>query len=146
MKILWSGLLHRATITSNNSKWDGHNCKIPLHSMRWFSHRHGPSPPGGHAIVSSVATCYALPMGMSQQFFIFRPWWPWPLTLAFELGRDFCSLTNSQFDHPTFSRSEVIVRIDTLTNKHTLLKHPPRFTTLHWSVTIYFTMWHSVQS
>ena len=30
---------------------------------------------------------YALSMGMTQQFFVFCPWWSWPLTLAFKLVR-----------------------------------------------------------
>ena len=34
-----------------------------------------------------------------------------------ELGRDFCTMyLTAKFDHPTFSRSEVIVRTNTLTH------------------------------
>jgi len=53
-----------------------------LDSMRWFSHRRSPSPPGGHAMVSSVAAFayglrrtpyYALSMGMTPQVFAFVP-------------------------------------------------------------------------
>ena len=52
----------------------------------------------------------------------FCPWWPWPLT--FELGQDFCTMNpTANFDCPTFSRSEVIMRTkNTLTNKQMLLK------------------------
>jgi len=46
-----------------------------------------------------------------------------PLTLTFELGRDFCILhVSSEFPHPTFCRSEVIVLTNKLTNKQTPLK------------------------
>jgi len=57
-------------------------------------------------------------MGMTQHFFRFFV--PGdldlcPLTLTFELGRDFCALhLAAKFHHPTFNCSEVIVR----TNKH----------------------------
>jgi len=60
-------------------------------------------------------------MGITRQFFIFCPWWPWPFT--FELGRGFCTMyLTAKFDHFTFSRSEVIVRTKILTNKQTPLK------------------------
>jgi len=58
-------------------------------------------------------------MGMTQQFF-FRVFVPGdldlcPLTLTFELGRDFCTMhLIAKFHRPTFNRSEVIV----WTNKH----------------------------
>jgi len=59
----------------------------------------------------------------------------WPLTLTFEYGRDFCTMyLTAKFDHPTLSRSEVIVWTNTLTNKLTdkqtdaAEKHPSRFT------------------
>ena len=55
---------------------------------------------------------------MTQQFCVFCPWWPWPLTLIFELGRDFCTLyVTAKFHRRTFSRSEVIVRKDKQTDK-----------------------------
>jgi len=38
-----------------------YKCKYELDSMRWFSHRRTPSPPGGHTMVSSVATCCVRP-------------------------------------------------------------------------------------
>ena len=51
--------------------------------------------------------------------FRFCPWWPWPLTLTFKLGRDFCIMhLTDKFYHPTFSRSQVMMR----TNKQTPLK------------------------
>jgi len=38
----------------------------------------------------------------------------------FELVRDFCTLhLTAKFHHPTFNRSEVIVRTNKLTNKQT---------------------------
>jgi len=66
---------------------------------------------------------YALSMGMTQRFFVFCPWRPWPLTLTLKLGRDFCTVyLTAKFDRPTFSRSEVIVRTNKQTNKQTPLK------------------------
>jgi len=45
------------------------------------------------------------------------------LTLTFELGLDFCTVyLITKFDRLMFSRSEVIVRTHTLTNKQTPLK------------------------
>jgi len=45
------------------------------------------------------------------------------MTLTFELGRNFCTVyLTAKFHRPTFSRSEVIVRTNTLTNKHTPLE------------------------
>jgi len=85
-----------------------------------------PVTPGRHAMVLSVAVCYvaccvwpiatahallSIVSGMTQQFIVFCPWWPWPLTLTFELGRDFCTMyLTAKFDRPMFSRSEIIVR------------------------------------
>jgi len=79
---------------------DGLHCvhNNQLDSMLWFSHRHSPSPTGGHAMVSSVAACCVRPSygacptmhcqwGWLGSFSFFCPWWPWPLT--FELGQDF---------------------------------------------------------
>jgi len=43
-------------------------------------------------------------------------WGLWPL--KFELGRDFCTMhLTAKFHHPTFSRSEVIMLTNKLTNK-----------------------------
>ena len=36
-------------------------CHTQLDSMCWFSHRRSPSPPGGYAMVSSVAACCVPP-------------------------------------------------------------------------------------
>jgi len=103
------------------------NCGINVHfqpsvnqldSMRWFSHRCSPSPPGGHATVLSVATCCVRPTAHallcivngddSAVFRFFCPRWPWPLTFdpKFELGRDFCTV------HLTakFNRPVIVVR------------------------------------
>jgi len=45
------------------------------------------------------------------------------VTLTFELGRDFCTMNlTANFDRPTFSHSEVIVRTNTLTHKQMMLK------------------------
>jgi len=54
-----------------------------LDSMRWFSYRRrtgGGLRPRGR-----------LPNKMPH-FFIFCPRWPWPLTLTFKLGWDFCTI------------------------------------------------------
>jgi len=59
---------------------------------------------------------HALSLGMTRHFFIFVPGGPWPLTLTFELGRDFCTVhLAAKFHRPTFNRSEVIMQ----TNKQT---------------------------
>jgi len=49
-----------------------------------------------------------------------------------ELGRDFCTVRLvAKFHHPTFNRSDVIVRANKLTDKQTTLKtSTPRFATL----------------
>ena len=63
-----------------------------LDSMRWFSHRRSPSPPGGtqwyrlwlraaYSLASLWRTPYALSMGMTQQFFVFLSL----VTLTFDL-------------------------------------------------------------
>ena len=64
-----------------------------LNSMRWFSHRRSPSPPGSHAMVSSVAACCvqsnygARPTVNEDDSVVFRflslvtltfDLWPWP--------------------------------------------------------------------
>ena len=50
----------------------------------------------------------------------FCPWWPWPLTPKFELGRDFCIVyLAAKFHLPTFNRSEVILLTNKQTNKQT---------------------------
>ena len=49
------GSLYRYTIFLLSVRWHKHMPK--LDSMRWFSHRRSLSPPGGHAMVSSVAAC-----------------------------------------------------------------------------------------
>jgi len=65
-------------------------------------------------------------MGMTQQFFVFLSLVT--LTLTFELGRDFCTVRlTAKFHHTTFSRSEVIVQTNTLTNKQTPLKTSTSF-------------------
>jgi len=83
-------------------------------------------------------------MGMTQQFFVFCACWPWPLTLTFERGRDFCTMyLTPKFDRPTFSRSEFIVRTNIQTNWQThwqtnrcRWKHPLCFATLRrWLIT-----------
>jgi len=59
-------------------------------------------------------------------FHFLAPRWPWPLTLTFELGQDFCTVhLTAKFHHPTCNCSEVIM----LTNRQTNgchWKHPPR--------------------
>jgi len=103
-------------------------CKTRQHALI-FPPAYSPSPTGGtqwYRLLLCAAyglrrrPYCALSMGMTQQSFVFCPWWPWPLTLTFELGRDFCTVyLTAKFDRPTFSRSEVIVRTNILTNKQT---------------------------
>jgi len=101
--------------------------------MRWFSHRRSLSPPGGHAMISSVVVCCVRPSygarhamhcqwGWLRSFSFFVPadLDLWPLTLNFKLGRDFCTI----YLTAKFDRSEVIVRqhtdkqTDTAENTH----------------------------
>jgi len=71
------------------------------------------------AYSARIALYHALSMGMTQYFFVFCPRWPWPLTLTFELWRDFCTVhLTIKFHRPTFNCLEVIVR----TNKQMPLK------------------------
>jgi len=95
--------------------------------MRWFSHRRSPTPPGRHAMISSAAAyCLATAHALlcivngddSAVFRFFLS--PVTLTLTCEFGRDFCTLClTAKFDRPTFSRSEVIMRINRQTDKQT---------------------------
>jgi len=111
--------------------------QVTLDSMRWLSHRRCPSPPGRHAMVSSVAACYVLraPYGLATAhallctvsgddsavfcFFLSLV----TLTLDFDLrtrARFLYSVPNAKFDRPTCSRSEVIMQTNILTNTNTL--------------------------
>jgi len=91
-----------------------------------------------------------LSVGMTQQFFVFfvpGDLYLWPLTLTFELGRDFCTVyLTAKFDRPTFSRSEVIERTNMLTNWQTNTltnrrrwKHPLRSAVLQRLLTYLLT-------
>jgi len=74
---------------------------------------------------------YALSMGMTHQFFfLFCPWWPWPWPWHANSGEIFeqCTYT-AKFHHPTFSRSEVIMRTNKQTNKHTNIQTPLKTST-----------------
>jgi len=82
--------------------------------MHWFSHRHSSSPPGGHAMVSSVAACCVRPVNRDDSA-VFR--FLSLVTVTFEFGRDFCTVhLTTKVHHPKFNHLEVIVR----TNKHTI--------------------------
>jgi len=82
---------------------------------------------------------------MSQQFSFFVPGDLdlWPLTLTFELERDFfCTkYLTAKFNRPTFSRSKVIVRTSkqantltsTLTNKQTDAAENIHLASLHYA-------------
>jgi len=55
--------------------------------------------------------------------FSFCARWPWPLTLTFKLGWDFCTMhLTAKFHHPMFNRSELIVLTNKQTHKQTPLK------------------------
>jgi len=88
-------------------------------------------------MVSSVAACCVLPTTRALlcmvngydsavvRVFLSLLTLTFALTLTFELGRDFCTLyLIAKLDRSTFSRSEVIVRTNILTNKQTPLKTP----------------------
>jgi len=74
---------------------------------------------------------YALSMRMTQQFFVFVPGWPLPLTFDLDIRTRARFLYNvpltAKFHHPTFNRSEVIVQTNiltnTLTNRHRWKHH-----------------------
>jgi len=82
-------------------------------------------------------TIHTHPGGVSSAKCFFCPWWPWPLTLTFELGRGFCTVhLTAKFHHSTFNCSEVIVRTDKLTDRRHW-KHPPHFATLRrWVINV----------
>ena len=116
-----------------------------LDSMRWFSYWRSPSPPwrrNGVVCYCLLPTAYGARRTMHCQwgwvrgfsFFVPGDLDLWFLTLTFELGRDFCTMhLTTKFNHPTFSRSAVIVRTNTLTNWQTnrrRWKHRPRFAML----------------
>jgi len=86
-----------------------------LDSMRWFSHRCRSAPEDG------CQTKYR-----PFSFFVPGDLNLCPLTLTFELGRDFCTVhLTAKFHRPTFNRSEVIVLTNKRTNRRRW-KHPPR--------------------
>jgi len=72
----------------------------------------------------------ALSIGTTQQFFLFVPGDLdlWPLTLTYEIGRDFCTIhLTAKFHRPMFNLWEL--RADKQTNKQTdrhRWKYPPR--------------------
>jgi len=76
------------------------------------------------AVVSSVAACCLRPTTHAllctvngDDSAVFRFLSMVIVTLAFELRRDFCTAyLTAKFDHRMFSRSEVIVRTNTLTH------------------------------
>jgi len=108
-----------------------------LDSMRWFFHRRSPSPPGGTQWYRlAVAACCTRPSYGARptrllcivnwdesavfRFIVPDDLEPWPLTLTFELGWDFCTVyLIAKFDRPKFSRSEVIERTNKQTNTQT---------------------------
>jgi len=102
--------------------------------MRWFSHRRSLSLPAGHAMVSSVAPCCVphCQWGWLGSFPFFCSWWPWPSNSCEIFVH--CTYT-AKFDRPTFSRWEVIVRANTLTDKQTPLKTS---TSLRYAIRQYF--------
>jgi len=107
--------------------------------MRWFSHQHR----SGRRLCPRGQLLNTMP-----HFFVFCPWWPLPLTLTFELGRDFCTMhLTAKFHHPTFNHSEVILQKNTLTNWQTnrcRWKNPPRSAMLRWWVITDY-IWETVQ-
>jgi len=120
-----------------------------LDSMRWFSHRRSPSPPGGHAMVSSVAACCIWPSYSACPAVHCQ--WGWlssisffVLGLTFDLqtfARFLYSVPTAKFDRPTFSCLEVIVRTSKQTHWQTnrrCWKHPPRFAALcQWLIIVW---------
>jgi len=84
--------------------------------MRWFSHRR--SRTRDERCTGRRRRAW-LPKEVPH-FSIFCSWWPWPLTLTFKLGRDFCTVhapIKAKFHDPMFNRSEVIVQTNRQTHK-----------------------------
>jgi len=100
--------------------------------MRWFSHRRSLWPRAVtqwyRLLLLAAYRLLSIATGIwLSSFSIFVPdnLDFWPLTLIFELGRDFCTLyLTTKFDLPTFSRSEVM-----RTNKHTDKQTPLKTST-----------------
>ena len=89
-------------------------------SIQPFSHnRHRPKTGGLSTSVELADNTTRAPEDRSQKcctFSIFCPWWAWPLTPKFELGRDYCTMhLTTKFRYAPFNPLEVI----TLTNKQT---------------------------
>ena len=102
-----------------------------------FFHRHSPSPRAATQwycpllfVAYGLATVHALvcivngdDSAVFRFFFFPGDLDLWPLTLTFELGRDFCTLyLTANIDRPTFSHCGVIVETNRLTDKQTPLK------------------------
>ena len=100
------------------------------------SSRHPQRPHNGvvcccvqHTAYSARVALLCIVDGDDSAFLRFCPRWPWPLTFDFDIRtrRDFCTMhLTAKFHHPTFNRSEVIVRTNWQTkwqtNKQTPLK------------------------
>ena len=100
-------------------------------------------------MVSSVAACCVQPsygarptmhcqwgrLSNFSSFFVPGDLDLWPLTLNFELERDFCTAyLIAKFDRPMFSRSKVTLRTNKQAHWQTnrlRWKHPSRFAALH---------------
>jgi len=118
----------------HNFNWDTMNYYSLLDSMRWFSHRRRCVPPRAAPPPKNTARGPRprgrLPNKMQHSFFYPGDFDLWHMTLAFELGQDFCRLhVTAKFHHSMFNRSEVIV----LTNRR-YWKHPPCCTMVRWWV------------
>jgi len=89
-----------------------------LDSMRWFSDRRSPSPPGarnGIVCCCLLRTAYDARVTMHCQWgwllrislFVLGDLDLWPLTLTYELGRNFCTMyLTAKFHHPTFKNKQ----------------------------------------
>jgi len=104
--------------------------------MGWFSHRRrsggryncntylrAPRTASEKKCRTRTAPQRATPEQNAAHFRFFCPRWPWPLTLTFDVGQDFCTVhLTAKFRHPVINRSEIIVLTNKETDKQTPLK------------------------
>jgi len=141
---------HRRRTGGRKASKDRARPRGPLPQAAVSAYCRHPVTLGCNAMVSSAAACgvrctahalLCIVNGDDDNSAVFRFFctrWPWPLTLTFELDRDFCTMhLTAKFRYPTFNRLEVIVRTNKQTNWHTdkqtnrqtnrrHWKHPPR--------------------
>ena len=140
--------MHWLSHRRRTSGW--HNCTTPgpwgfyLGHIKRFIYntipprRHDMGPPAAAArCLQRAHTIRTHPGGVGSTERVVCPWWPWPLTLTFEFGRDFCAVhLTPTFHHPMLNPTEVILFRNRQTNRRHW-KHPPRSTMLcRWVINV----------